>query len=236
MDDSAPARPGDQPLPGGPTPGDVRTFHARRGRLSDQSRARVAQLLEQYGVPAGQLDLAALFGGRPVVVEIGFGMGEATLEMALADPGTAILAVDVHTPGALRLLSAVEVLGVANLRVAHEDALPVLRRVAPDSLAGVRAFFPDPWPKLRHRKRRLVQPAAVALMASRLRGGGVLHLTTDVPDYAEQMLAVTSAEPLLHNDFDGYAPRPLWRPSTRYEQRGHEHGHPVVDLMLRRVG
>lgn len=231
MDDSVPA------LAHRPPPHGVRTFHSRRGRLSEQSRARVGVLLDRHGVPDGPLDLAALFAGRPVVVEIGFGMGEATLQMALADPATAILAVDVHTPGALRLLSAVEALGIDNLRVAHTDAVPLLaHQVAPDSLAGVRAFFPDPWPKLRHHKRRLVQPRTTALMASRLRVGGLLHLTTDTPDYAAQMLAVTSAEPLLHNEFDGFAPRPDWRPSTRYEERARCRGYPVADLLLRRLG
>lgn len=231
MTDRTPVRHDDPPLPMG-----VRTYHPRRGRLREDSRARVAELLTRYGVPAGPLDLQATFAGRPVVVEIGFGMGEATLQMARADATTAILAVDVHTPGVLRLLSEIEATGIDNLRVAHEDAVPLLHhRVEAQSLAGVRAYFPDPWPKVRHRKRRLVQPRVVTLIATRLRVGGMLHLATDVTAYAEQMLAVTTAEPLLHNDFDGFAPRPPWRATTRYERLGVERSRPVRDLVLRRV-
>lgn len=174
-------------------------------------------------------------------MEIGFGMGEATLAMASADPATAILAVDVHTPGVLRLLSAVDTAGLHNVRVAHEDALALLTdRVAPAALAGVRVFFPDPWPKSRHHKRRLVQPAVVALLASRIAPGGFLHLATDVADYADVMLAVVSAEPLLHNNYfsdeqAGFAIRPADRPLTRFERQALDRGHPVQDLLLRRI-
>lgn len=231
MDDATTSWCDDPPLRAG-----VRTYHPRRGRLHDASRTRVSQLLTRYGLPPGPLDPATLFAGRPVVVEIGFGMGEATLQLAHADPETGIVAVDVHTPGVLRVLSAIESDGLDNLRVAHEDAVALLHdRVAPASLAGVRVWFPDPWPKLRHHKRRLVQPRVVAMIASRLRIGGLLHLATDVPGYAEQMLLVTSAEPLLCNDFGGYAPRPSWRPTTRYERLGTERSRPVNDLVLRRV-
>jgi tRNA (guanine-N7-)-methyltransferase len=217
--------------------GGVRTYHARRGRLSDDKRLRVAELLTRYGVPtAGELDLAALFRGLPVVLEIGFGMGEATAHMARADPGTGILAADIHTPGVLRLLTVVEQEGIRNVRVAHTDALELLAEQVPEaSLAGVRIFFPDPWPKARHHKRRLVQSPVVSLVVSRIEPGGFLHLATDVDNYAALMFDVVTSEPLLHNEYQGFAPRPADRPLTRYEARGHDNDRAVVDLVLRRL-
>jgi tRNA (guanine-N7-)-methyltransferase len=218
--------------------GDVRTFHPRRGRVtSSQSRA-LTQHGDRLVLPAdgGPLHLGDVFGeGRPVVLEIGFGMGEATVAMAAADPETGILAVDVHTPGVGQLLGAVVARGLDNVRVVHGDAVEVVRdRLQPGSLAGVRIFFPDPWPKTRHHKRRLVQQPFVALLASRLAPGGFVHCATDWPDYADQMLAVLAGEPLLDNDFEGFAPRPGDRPLTRFERRGTERGHPVADLVFRR--
>jgi tRNA (guanine-N7-)-methyltransferase len=226
--------------PGAPArvlPRGVRTYHPRRGRLTPDKRTRLAVLLDRHGVPAaGRLDLAALFAGRPVVLEIGFGMGEATIAMAAADPATAILAADIHTPGALALLTAVEREGLANVRVAHADALDLLADQLPaDSLAGVRVFFPDPWPKARHRKRRLVQAPVMSLVASRVRPGGFVHLATDVSDYASDMLTVVTQEPLLCNDYPGFAPRPCHRPLTRYELRGRDLDNRVYDLLLHRA-
>jgi len=196
----------------------------------------VARLLPRYGVPEGTLDLAALFGGRPVALEIGFGLGHATLEMAQDDPGTGILAVDVHTPGVSRLLSAVDELGLDNVRVVHGDAVELLRtRVEDATLDAIRIFFPDPWPKARHHKRRIVRPDLVALMASRLKPGGVLHCATDWEPYAEAMREVLDAEPALHDPYagapyDGWAPR-LERPLTKFERQGVEKGHVVRDLV-----
>lgn len=217
--------------------GAIRSFHPRRGRVtSSQSRA-----LEQLGdrftlaVDGAALDLDRVFGGRPVVLEIGFGMGEATAAMASADRGTGLLAVDVHTPGVGRLLAEIGAGGLDHVRVMQGDAVEVLRdMLAPQSLAGVRIFFPDPWPKARHHKRRLVQPELVALLASRLVPGGFVHCATDWPDYGAQMLHVLSAEPLLVNDAAGFASRPPDRPLTRFERRGLARGHPVVDLVFRR--
>lgn len=212
----------------------IRTFHPRRGRMSDAQKHAIATLLPRYGLPPGPLDVAA-FGGRPVVLEIGFGLGHATVEMAQADPGTVIVGVDVHTPGVARLLIEVERLGLDNVRVVLDDAVELLRdRVPEGSLDGVRVFFPDPWPKARHHKRRLVRPDLVRLIASRLAVGAPLHCATDWEPYAEQMLEVLDAEPLLHNEYDGWAPR-LERPLTKFERQGVEKGHEVRDLVHVRV-
>jgi tRNA (guanine-N7-)-methyltransferase len=195
----------------------------------------VARLLPRYGLPEGVLDAATLFGGRPVALEIGFGLGHATLEMAQADPGTGIVAVDVHTPGVARLLAAVDDLGLDNVRVVHDDAVELMRtRVPEGSLDAIRIFFPDPWPKARHHKRRIVRPDLVALMSSRLRVGGVLHTATDWVPYAESMLEVLDAEPSLRNRYAGAAPR-LERPMTKFERQGLELGHEVTDLVFERV-
>ena len=216
---------------------DIRTFHPRRGRMSAAQTDAVATLLPRYGVPDGPIDTATLFGGRPVALEIGFGLGHATVEMALDDDTTGILAVDVHTPGVGRLLLEIEERGLDNVRVVHDDAVDLMRqRLGEESLDAVRVFFPDPWPKAKHHKRRIVRPDLVSLMASRLRPGGVLHCATDWAPYAEAMLEVLSAEPLLVNEYDDYAPR-LERPMTKFERTGIEKGHEVADLVFtRRAG
>ncbi|WP_370375467.1 tRNA (guanosine(46)-N7)-methyltransferase TrmB [Micromonospora sp. HM5-17] len=192
--------------------------------------------LDGPDAPIVPLDLAALFGRQaPVVLEIGFGMGDATAAMAAADPGRDYLAVEVHTPGIANLLSLVERLGLTNVRIARGDALDLLRHLLPpDRLAAVHVFFPDPWPKARHHKRRLIQPAHVALLRSRLAPGGVLHCATDWAEYAESMLAVLSADPGLVNTYPGYAPRPAYRPVTKFERRARRAGRPAFDLIFRR--
>ena len=214
---------------------DIRTFHPRRGRLSDAQAEALRSLLPRYGVPDGPLGTATLFDGRPVVIEIGFGLGHATVEMAQTDPGTGIVAVDVHTPGVGRLLLEVEAHGLDNVRVVHGDAVELLReRVVEGSLAGVRAFFPDPWPKARHHKRRLVRPDLVDLMTARLAPGGALHGATDWEPYAGQVLEVLDAQPGLRNAYSPWAPR-LERPLTKFERTGLEKGHEVRDLVYVRV-
>jgi tRNA (guanine-N7-)-methyltransferase len=211
---------------------DIRTFHPRRGRVTTTQAEALRTLLPRYAVPEGRLDVATLFGGRPVVLEIGFGLGHATVEMAQADPGTGIVAADVHTPGVGRLLHEIDAHGLDNVRVLHGDAVELLRdRIDDATLAGVRAFFPDPWPKARHHKRRLVRPDLVSLIASRLRVDGVLHVATDWEPYAESMLEVLDAEPLLHNAYERWAPR-LERPLTKFERTGLEKGHEVRDLVF----
>lgn len=216
----------------------VRTFHPRRSRISPSASSALHRLLPDLGVEVEHAPayLSELFEpALPAVLEIGSGMGEATLAMAAADPGTGILAVDVHTPGIGALLAGVERLGLANVRVCMGDAVELMDRLAPSSLAGIRAFFPDPWPKARHHKRRLVQPAFVRHAAELLVPGGTLHLATDIPEYAGQMLAVCAAEPRLQNTADGFRSRPAWRPETGYERRGLAAGRRSVDLILERI-
>lgn len=162
-------------------------------------------------------------------------MGEATVQMASADRSTGIVAVDVHTPGIGALLAAAEQQRLANVRVCVGDAFELMDHLEPGSLAGIRAFFPDPWPKARHHKRRLVQPGFVHGAALLLAPGGTLHLATDITDYAEQMLAVCTSEPLLQNTAAGFRARPDWRPVTGYERRGLAAGRPSVDLIFQRA-
>jgi tRNA (guanine-N7-)-methyltransferase len=214
----------------------IRSFVLRRGHLSDAQRDARAALLPHYGVPDGDgpIDPERLFGRRaPLVLEIGFGMGHTTAEIARLRPDTDFLGIEVYTPGVGSLLRELQAHGLTNVRVIQHDAVEVLReRIAPDSLAGVHVYFPDPWPKKRHHKRRLIQPAFVAALAGRLAPGGYLHCATDWEPYAEQMLEVLSGEPLLRNTADGWAPRPAWRPLTKFEQRGLRLGHGVRDLMF----
>jgi tRNA (guanine-N7-)-methyltransferase len=163
-------------------------------------------------------------------------MGDATAELAAAEPDRNYLAVEVYEPGLAHLMLLAEAAGVDSLRLLRGDAVTVLtEHLGPGTLAGVRIFFPDPWPKKKHHKRRLVRPPLVALLASRLAVGGRLHLATDWADYADQMLAVCSAEPLLRNEFTDWAPRPDWRPLTKFEARAREAGRVSRDLMFVRV-
>lgn len=218
----------------------VRTFHARRGRISDRHRDALTRLWPAYGVEVADspqpLDHAALFGRRaPLVLEIGSGMGDATADMAAADPGRDYLAVEVHTPGVANLLALLDAHGLRNVRVAFGDALALLRhQLPPGALAAVHAFFPDPWPKAKHHKRRLFQPAHVALLRSRLSPGGTLHCATDDAGYARAALAALTADPGLANAYDGYAPRPAHRPRTKFEERAVRAGRPVHDLIFTR--
>jgi tRNA (guanine-N7-)-methyltransferase len=220
----------------------IRSFHARRGRITHAQAAAIERHWGAWGVELDgrPLDLAALFGSAemPVVLEIGFGMGDATAHMAAADPGTGILAVDVHTPGQGNLLALADRAGLTNVRVANGDAIVLLRdMLAPGSLAGLRVYFPDPWPKAKHAKRRLIQPSFLALVTPLLRPGAVVHCATDWEPYAEQMLEVLSAAPGLVNAHpaEGFAPRPDFRPLTKFERQGLDKGHVVRDLLFTRV-
>ncbi len=216
----------------------IRSFVLRAGRMGTGQQKALADLGPRFVLPyqAGTLDLAATFGRQaPTIVEIGFGMGGATAEIAATRPGDDFIGIEVHTPGVGALLKLIGERGLGNLRIVQHDAVEVLEHmIAPASLAGVHVFFPDPWHKKKHNKRRLIQAAFVARLVSRLQPGGYLHCATDWQPYAEQMLEVLSAEPGLVNTADGYAPRPDYRPLTKFEQRGIRLGHGVWDLVFRR--
>lgn len=198
----------------------------------------LAELAPRWCLPpqTQACDWSSVFGRpAPRVLEIGFGMGDATAQIAQAHPETDFIGVEVHPPGVGALLQKIEAMGLQNLRIVQHDAVDVLTHmVLPGSLSGIHVYFPDPWHKKRHHKRRLIQPPLVALLTSRLEPGGYLHCATDWQPYAEQMLAVLSAEPHLRNTADGYAPRPEWRPATKFEQRGLRLGHGVWDLLFKR--
>jgi tRNA (guanine-N7-)-methyltransferase len=218
----------------------VRSYVLRGGRMGSGQIRALAELGPRFAMPyaAAPADWATAFGrAAPRVLEIGFGMGQATASIAAHQPDTDFIGVEVHEAGVGSLLRQIGEGGLANLRIIRHDAVEVLQHmVAAASLAGVHVYFPDPWPKKRHHKRRLIQPERVALIASRLAPGGYLHCATDWQPYAEQMLEVLSAEPLLVNTAEGFAPRPPWRPLTKFEARGLRLGHGVWDLLFRRRG
>ncbi|MFM9369148.1 tRNA (guanosine(46)-N7)-methyltransferase TrmB [Streptomyces sp. Da 82-17] len=220
----------------------IRSFQPRRSRVTTSQGEYLQRLWPKWGLDIDglrKLDLDEMFGGLPVVLEIGFGMGEATAQMAADDPDTGILAVDVHTPGMGNLLGLAERGGMTNVRVANGDAIILLREMLPPaSLDGLRVYFPDPWPKKRHNKRRLIQPEFLTLAAPSLKPGALVHCATDWEEYAEQMLEVLTAHPDYVNTQEdgGYAPRPAFRPLTRFEGQGLDKGHVVHDLLFRRTG
>ncbi|QKW10992.1 tRNA (guanosine(46)-N7)-methyltransferase TrmB [Streptomyces sp. NA04227] len=219
----------------------IRSFQPRRSRVTQGQEDALRRLWPVWGFDidgSRELDLAAMFEGRPVVLEIGFGMGEATAQMAAADPDTGILAVDVHTPGQGNLLALAERDALTNVRVANGDAIILLREMLPAAcLDGLRVYFPDPWPKKRHHKRRLIQPEFLDLVATSLKPGALVHCATDWEPYAHQMLEVLTAHPAYANTqpSGGFAPRPGFRPRTRFEGQGLTKGHKVHDLLFRRV-
>jgi tRNA (guanine-N7-)-methyltransferase len=199
----------------------------RQGRTTPAQQRALEQLLPRYGIEFPQ----PITSSQPLVLEIGSGMGETTAAIAQSHPELDFVAVEVHGPGVGSLLNRIEAMGVKNVRVVRHDAVEVLERmVADDSLAGIHLFFPDPWPKKRHHKRRIVQPDFVALMARKLRAGGVLHAATDWPEYAEQMAMVFGAEESLEASGQGL----VERPATKFESRGVRLGHPIRDLYFRR--
>ncbi len=216
----------------------IRSYVLRQGRVSNAQRRAHDTLLPRYGIAFQEQNInpEAVFGRQaPCILEIGCGMGETTVAVAAANPGINYLGVEVHTPGVGSLLKQIDEAGLTNVRVIQHDAVAVLERmVAPASLSCMHIFFPDPWPKKRHHKRRLIQPAFVALAASRLKPGGYLHAATDWQEYAEQILAVLGAEPALTNTATGYAERPAYRPQTKFETRGLNLGHGVWDIVFRK--
>ena len=225
-----------EPMPEVAHPRVIRTFVRRAGRTTTGQARAFAELGPRYLLPfaAGALDARAAFGrDAPLVLEIGFGMGEATAHIAGVLPENNFLCCEVHEPGVGALLKRIGENGLTNIRILQHDALEVVDQMLPEaSLAGIHVFFPDPWHKLRHSKRRLIQPPVVAKLAARLAPGGYLHCATDWAPYAQQMLQVLSAEPLLANTAEGYAPRPGYRPLTKFENRGLRLGHGVWDLVF----
>ena len=211
----------------------VRSYVLRQGRVTAGQERALAELMPRYGIAFKDewLQPAAVFGrAAPVVLEIGSGMGETTARIAQERPGTDFIAVEVHGPGVGSLLRRIEEQRLRNLRVIRHDALEVLEKMIPDaSLAGIHLFFPDPWPKKRHHKRRLVQPAFAALAARKLAPGGILHAATDWDDYAAQMLEVLSGTPDFAREQGAAA-----RPPTKFELRGLRLGHKVHDFIFRR--
>ena len=216
----------------------IRSFVLRQGRVSNAQRRAFDTLLPVYGIPfsQGPIDFARAFGRQaPAILEIGFGMGETTALIAQAHPENNYLGIEVHTPGVGALLKLIDEGDIANVRIVWHDAVESLQTmIAPASLAGAHIFFPDPWPKKRHHKRRLIQPEFTALLASRLAPGACVHAATDWQEYAEQILAVFAAEPALANTAGGFAPRPDYRPQTKFENRGLKLGHGVWDVVFRR--
>ena len=214
----------------------IRSFVLRQGRVSNAQRRAHETLLPQYGIPFADslLDLDKVFGrSAPKFLEIGFGMGETTAAIAQAHPQNDYLAIDVHTPGVGSLLKLIEESGLTNLRIIQHDAVEVLQRMLPpECFDGTHIFFPDPWPKARHHKRRLIQPQFIALLSERLKHGGYVHVATDWEEYAQQILQVLGNEPQRANTAAAYAPCPAYRPSTKFEQRGLKLGHGVWDLVF----
>lgn len=215
----------------------VRTFYRRRGKVRAGKLDAYDRLYPVYGVDRQRPpSLSRMFGRTaPVVLEIGSGMGDATVEMAAADPARDYLAVEVHVPGIANLMLLAEERGLANLRVFEGDALALARSCLPvGGLDAIHVFFPDPWPKARHHKRRLIVPDNVALLRSRLGPEAAIHCATDWRHYADAMLEVLENDPGLVNAHNGFAPRPSWRPVTKFERRGVAEGREIFDLEFRR--
>ena len=226
----------------------IRSFVRRAGRITGGQTRAFEDLGPRYLVPYQEtpLDLASVFPPaetaiKPVVLEIGFGMGEATAAIAATLPQTNFLCCEVHEPGVGALLKRIGEQSLSNIRIIAHDAVEVIDHMLPlQSLDGVHIFFPDPWHKKRHNKRRLIQPPLIAKLVARLKPGGYLHCATDWQPYAEQILEVLKAEPLLQNSVDehsasvGYAPKPDYRPLTKFENRGIKLGHGVWDIVFQR--
>ena len=217
----------------------IRSFVKREGKLTKGQKNALEKAWPSLGVDLDdeQLDLASLFGREaPVVLEIGFGNGASLAEMAAASPETNFFGIEVHRPGVGSLLVHVLHQGLENVRVSADDAVQVLNQQIPDqSLDRVQIFFPDPWHKKRHHKRRLIQPEFVNMLCDKLKKGGVIHAATDWENYAEHILEVLEGCSMIENTVDGYAPKPDYRPGTKYEARGKRLGHGVWDLVFKKI-
>jgi tRNA (guanine-N7-)-methyltransferase len=219
----------------------IRSFVLREGRITPAQQRAFAQHWRRFGIDyAGQsVDFDILFGhNAPRVLEIGFGNGEALAWAGQNDPGRDYLGIEVHRPGVGRLMNALAAHGIGNVRIWNHDAVEVLQNeISPQALDEVRIWFPDPWPKKRHHKRRLIQPGLIELLATRVKPGGLLHLATDWPEYALHMreVLVSYSGWRLREGESGESMRPAWRIETRFERRGIDLGHPVTDLLYDRV-
>ena len=225
--------------PNSPGATHIRSFVHRRGHITQGQKDALERLLGKWAIPYApqHLDLTQAFGRQaPTVLEIGFGMGETTEKIAQIRPEDNFLGVEVFNAGVGAMLKRIEESQLPNVRIIQHDAVEVVRDMIPrDTLSGEHVYYPDPWHTKRHNKRRLIQPAFVSLLVSRIAPGGYLHCATDWEPYAEQMLEVLSAEPLLANTSDGYSPKPDYRPQTKFETRGLRLGHGVWDLVFKRV-
>ncbi|PJD95887.1 MAG: tRNA (guanosine(46)-N7)-methyltransferase TrmB [Legionella sp.] len=216
----------------------IKSYVLRAGRVSNRQQQGLDQWLKEYELPLNHApwNYAEFFGRTSdVIVEIGFGMGHSLLTMAKENPHLDYIGIEVHKAGVGSLVADVHEQQVSNIRIIAHDAVEVFQtQLADHSLGGVQIFFPDPWHKKRHHKRRLIQPAFIHLLAQKIKPGGFIHCATDWQDYAEHMLDVLSHEPLLHNQQQqgGYSPRPASRPLTKFEQRGERLGHGVWDLLF----
>lgn len=229
--------PAAQAVPEG-APAHIRSFVHRRSHITPSQQAALDELLPQWAIPYQnmRLDVDAAFKRRAdTILEIGFGMGETTQQIAQARPHDNFLGVEVFNAGVGALLKRIDETQLSNIRIIQHDAVEVVRdMIVPESLAGIHIFFPDPWPKKRHHKRRLIQPGFISLLAQRLAPGGYIHCATDWENYAQQMLSVLTGEPTLQNTVSDYAPRPDYRPLTKFEARGLRLGHGVWDLIFRK--
>jgi len=218
----------------------IRSFVLRQGRLTKGQEKALTEQWPRFGVEykPEPMDLSAIFGraDSPKILEIGFGMGETTAKIAQTLPEKDFLGVEVHTPGVGALLKLIEESSIPNIRIIQHDAVDVLNHMLPDaSLDGVHIFFPDPWHKKRHHKRRLIQAEFVRLLCAKIKPGGYLHVATDWQEYAEWVLEVLQAESMLKNTAQEYAEKPAYRPLTKFENRGIKLGHGVWDLVFSRI-
>ena len=224
----------------GPLHRPVRSFVLRQGRMSPAQQRALDTLLPRFGIAysPGPLAFASFFERvAPVILEIGFGMGETTAAIAAANPQNDFVGLEVHGPGVGALLNRIDAAGLTNVRIIQHDAVEVVAQMIPAAaLAGIHVYFPDPWPKKRHHKRRLLRPEFVHALAQRLLPGGYLHAATDWDEYAQEILATFAAQSLLQNTVTDYAARPAWRPQTKFETRGLKLGHGVRDILFRRRG
>jgi len=232
----------EQAFPGRLTSRSIRSFVIRKGRLTKAQAAAIDNLLPRYGIEYCEnqlLDFSAIFTQvNPVWLEIGFGNGDALIDMATRYPNTNFIGAEVHEPGVGQALMGIESRSLQNVRIVQHDAIEILQHMIPASaLQRVLLFFPDPWRKKRHFKRRIVQKEFIELVADKLESGGVLHCATDWQDYALWMLEKINACERLENQntAGGYSPRPEWRTNTRFEQRGERLGHTVADLLYSRT-